>query len=178
MSSSQHVRKIIWVFLIALVAVFALIYFFSQDLAVWRYNGAATDNLTGVWPDNNDVDLVNGDDGSDAVFCTMDAMMCPDGSYVGRSGPNCELSPCPVVDGGSVSPGFLPNDSELSLAEKIAACMPLSNWEARELCQSLLASIQTYQDCELAGFPILESYPTQCVLPDGRNFRGPEYFID
>lgn len=25
------------------------------------------------------------------VACTMDAMMCPDGSYVGRSGPNCQF---------------------------------------------------------------------------------------
>jgi hypothetical protein len=28
------------------------------------------------------------------VFCTMDAMMCPDGSYVGRSGAKCEFV-CP-----------------------------------------------------------------------------------
>lgn len=28
------------------------------------------------------------------VACTMDAMQCPDGSYVGRSGPNCEFI-CP-----------------------------------------------------------------------------------
>jgi hypothetical protein len=27
----------------------------------------------------------------DVVACTMDAMMCPDGTYVGRSGPNCEF---------------------------------------------------------------------------------------
>ena len=30
----------------------------------------------------------------DAVFCTADAMMCPDGSYVGRTGPMCEFV-CP-----------------------------------------------------------------------------------
>ena len=30
------------------------------------------------------------------VACTMDAMMCPDGSYVGRTGPNCEFEACPV----------------------------------------------------------------------------------
>lgn len=29
------------------------------------------------------------------VVCTMDAMECPDGSYVGRVGPNCEFAPCP-----------------------------------------------------------------------------------
>lgn len=27
----------------------------------------------------------------EAVFCTMDAMQCPDGSFVGRSGPKCEF---------------------------------------------------------------------------------------
>lgn len=29
------------------------------------------------------------------VFCTMDAKMCPDGSYVGRVAPDCEFAPCP-----------------------------------------------------------------------------------
>jgi len=29
--------------------------------------------------------------------CTMEAKLCPDGSYVGRTGPNCEFSPCPGV---------------------------------------------------------------------------------
>ena len=33
------------------------------------------------------------------VFCTMEAKMCPDGSYVGRSGPKCEFAECPKVEG-------------------------------------------------------------------------------
>lgn len=28
------------------------------------------------------------------VACTMEAKLCPDGSYVGRTGPNCEFQ-CP-----------------------------------------------------------------------------------
>ncbi len=28
------------------------------------------------------------------IACTMDARMCPDGSYVGRTGPNCEFTAC------------------------------------------------------------------------------------
>ncbi len=28
------------------------------------------------------------------VYCTQEAKQCPDGSYVGRAGPNCEFSPC------------------------------------------------------------------------------------
>lgn len=31
----------------------------------------------------------------DLVMCTMDAKMCPDGSFVGRQGPNCEFAACP-----------------------------------------------------------------------------------
>ena len=27
--------------------------------------------------------------------CTMEALICPDGSAVGRTGPNCEFAPCP-----------------------------------------------------------------------------------
>lgn len=29
------------------------------------------------------------------VFCTQEAKLCPDGSYVGRGGPNCEFTACP-----------------------------------------------------------------------------------
>jgi hypothetical protein len=32
----------------------------------------------------------------DAVACTMDAMECPDGSFVGRVPPTCEFAACPV----------------------------------------------------------------------------------
>lgn len=31
------------------------------------------------------------------VVCTQDAKQCPDGSYVGRSGPNCEFAACPEI---------------------------------------------------------------------------------
>jgi hypothetical protein len=31
----------------------------------------------------------------EGVACTMDAKICPDGTAVGRSGPNCEFTPCP-----------------------------------------------------------------------------------
>ncbi|MBP7118721.1 hypothetical protein KBA63_01435 [Candidatus Woesebacteria bacterium] len=32
---------------------------------------------------------------SGGVACTMEAFVCPDGSYVGRTGPNCEFATCP-----------------------------------------------------------------------------------
>ncbi len=32
------------------------------------------------------------------VACTMEVKTCPDGSYVGRSGPACEFASCPTPD--------------------------------------------------------------------------------
>jgi hypothetical protein len=37
---------------------------------------------------NNDIHLA----------CTEEAKLCPDGSYVGRTGPNCEFAICPQVN--------------------------------------------------------------------------------
>lgn len=35
------------------------------------------------------------DTGDNMTQCTLEAMICPDGSAVGRTGPKCEFSPCP-----------------------------------------------------------------------------------
>lgn len=39
------------------------------------------------------------------VACTMDAKICPDGSAVGRQGPNCEFAPCPTTVDSSKNRG-------------------------------------------------------------------------
>lgn len=38
-----------------------------------------------------------GDNGDDGVACPQDARQCADGSYVGRTGPDCEFAPCPEL---------------------------------------------------------------------------------
>lgn len=37
-----------------------------------------------------------------------------------------------------------------------------------------LLSIDTFEECALAGYPIMESYPEQCRTPDGRTFTNEE----
>ncbi len=37
-----------------------------------------------------------------AIACTQEAMQCPDGSYVGRTGPNCEFAQCPTASSTAV----------------------------------------------------------------------------
>lgn len=32
------------------------------------------------------------------IFCTQDAKLCPDGSYVSRVAPKCDFAPCPKID--------------------------------------------------------------------------------
>ncbi|EKE21689.1 MAG: hypothetical protein ACD_7C00154G0008 [uncultured bacterium] len=39
-----------------------------------------------------------GDISKQNKFCTEEAKICPDGSAVGRAGPNCEFSPCPEIN--------------------------------------------------------------------------------
>lgn len=59
-----------------------------------------------------DTDTVdNLDANGDAVACTMDAKMCPDGSYVGRVAPNCQFAACPTSTSTSANGGvYYPAD--------------------------------------------------------------------
>lgn len=40
---------------------------------------------------------------SQGTACTMEAKLCPDGSYVGRTGPTCEFTPCLGEEGHSLT---------------------------------------------------------------------------
>jgi len=40
------------------------------------------------------------------VACTMEAKQCPDGSYVGRTGPKCEFVACPSVVSSTATTGW------------------------------------------------------------------------
>jgi hypothetical protein len=58
--------------ILAVIAVYALV-----SLVMDTKSGTGTNN------------------GSGPIACTADAMQCPDGSYVGRTGPNCQFV-CPT----------------------------------------------------------------------------------
>jgi len=51
--------------------------------------------------------------------CTEEAKLCPDGSAVGRTGPNCEFAPCPGEGGQPTS--SIPESQARTIAEK--ACI-------------------------------------------------------
>lgn len=69
-----------------IVAVLVVLFLILGGWYWWSMNGGPA--MPGVTP----AATVPAEEG---VFCTMDAMQCPDGSWVGRTGPNCEFV-CPT----------------------------------------------------------------------------------
>ena len=68
----------------------------GECLRSWEDEWDETCDVEGV-----EVPIVGGDavlpplGEGDLVACTMEAKICPDGSAVGRSGPDCEFEKCP-----------------------------------------------------------------------------------
>ncbi|MBU2635407.1 hypothetical protein KJ841_02985, partial [Patescibacteria group bacterium] len=48
--------------------------------------------LAGVWLG---LRFLIGESPAEPIACTMDAKLCPDGSYVARIPPKCDFAPCP-----------------------------------------------------------------------------------
>lgn len=70
----------------------------------------------------------------------------------------------------SPSPSASPHPPPSSLAEQIESCIIKSDLKSRQECDLLIQSITSFDLCLEAGFPALESYPRQCLTPDGRSF--------
>jgi hypothetical protein len=136
MEKQKNIIIAILLVIIALLIATLIIFWVSE-------NGITDSNVNlddqNMNDDSLDLDL-DGED-LDGVVCAMDALECPDGSFVSRIPPNCEFAACPeeMVDPADDIMGFL-------------------------------NSIDSYAACVEAGFPIMESMPEQCMTPDGRNF--------
>lgn len=55
---------------------------------------------------------------TDQRACTEEAMICPDGSAVGRTGPNCEFKPCPSVNKPTEVKYFCEDDKRITAIYK------------------------------------------------------------
>lgn len=60
--------------------------------------------------------------------CTKEAQICPDGSSVGRTGPNCKFAPCPTSKTNNKINYSCPKNGWVN-------CMPILTDEAKKLCQ-------------------------------------------
>lgn len=52
-------------------------------------------------PESYPIEVPDRKDNGNVTGCTMEAKICPDGTAVGRSGPNCEFAPCPGESSGT-----------------------------------------------------------------------------
>jgi len=73
------------------------------------------------------------------IVCTADAMQCPDGSYVGRTGPNCEFvcpgsTPNTTPPSGGGSGGILPYNSGILGTVTIGPTCPVMREPADPNC--------------------------------------------
>ncbi|MDP2638993.1 MAG: Gmad2 immunoglobulin-like domain-containing protein [Candidatus Azambacteria bacterium] len=72
---------------------------FTIDKNTYSNRGALIlrkDNPSGLPEHDNALEIPIIFDGiATPIACTQEAKQCPDGSYVGRTGPNCEFSACP-----------------------------------------------------------------------------------
>ena len=111
------------------------------------------------WPLSN----FNIGKGEEDIYCTMEAKMCPDGSYVGRVAPNCDFSPCPNVKTGilkgKVSIGPLCPTEPCSTAAKnpyISRMIVIKKQTGELLFNASLSDTGNFETEIVAGTYILE----------------------
>ncbi|MFZ2975804.1 MAG: Gmad2 immunoglobulin-like domain-containing protein [Candidatus Moraniibacteriota bacterium] len=95
-------------------SVIIILAIFLAGISFYLWKGIKTENSP----------LVNLPRKNKIVACTEEAKVCPDGSAVGRTAPNCEFSPCPEIVGIAnkiLITSLKPNDvisSQLSILGK------------------------------------------------------------
>lgn len=106
---------------------------------------------TGVIPPNNE------DDTNPAPFaCTTEAKICPDGSAVGRTGPDCEFAKCPETNLKPIEcmPGSRDVDTCIQIYDPVCALVQIQCINAP--CNP---TNQTFSNsCEACKNPLVKSY--------------------
>jgi len=103
--------------------------------------------------------------------CTMEAKLCPDGSAVGRSGPNCEFAECPTGGAGTTGSDTT-YDSGVRGTVMIGPTCPVQRVPADPACadKPYATAILVYPKGALAPYVIGNSATTGAftfMLPAG-----------
>lgn len=116
-----------WLFIVSLVFGYP-----SSVLGI----GGKTKNINGI------------EENTELVLCTMDAKLCPDGSYVSRVGPNCKFTPCP--------------SEMLSLEEEFIDATIIGSAEAPDPVLERILELK--RQGAISNVIIMESFPVQIQL--------------
>jgi len=90
MNDSWTIYKYVGMKRESMILLVALVVIVAVAAAIIGYRLSAADDVAVESPDTV---IVPGQ----GTVCTMEAMQCPDGTYVGRTGPNCEFAACPTT---------------------------------------------------------------------------------
>lgn len=105
--------------------LFLVIFIIIASVGGYAYYQATN---TPAQPDTSDTTNPN-TESPDMVACTMDAKICPDGSSVGRVGPNCEFEACPTTGASDQTTQMMKTHTDASVGfsityptNKLVAC--------------------------------------------------------
>jgi endonuclease YncB( thermonuclease family) len=92
---------------------------YASDPAYFAAEETARKARAGLWSQSNPIPPWefrhtknrSGTNHGNVVICTMDAKQCPDGSFVSRTGPNCEFAPCSAESPKTSVPNSGPRNS-------------------------------------------------------------------
>jgi len=112
--------------------------------------------------------------------CTADAMQCPDGSYVGRTGPNCEFKcPDPVTtaqgckrDSDCPSSQYICEEIQgmgTACPDNDPSCVPTHTITQGECKLKAEGNCHEDFECALGNF----CHKNTCISPIGRECSGP-----
>jgi hypothetical protein len=100
----------------------------------------------------------------DSNACTMEAKLCPDGSYVSRTGPDCEFAECPS-DNNELSSNFGNDQAERAITNYLLTQDHFS-WKTRDGSHNFCAVENLKPENEL--FPLyVWAYCGEYIIQDG-----------
>ncbi len=117
----------------------------------------------------------------EGIACTMEAKICPDGSYVGRSGPMCEFSKCPDIDPTASWNKF--SDTKAGVSFKYPETIPTSYISLVDWPPKVQVLAQAFS-CTSAGVETAQAGQTQkmiindhtyCVTKESEGAAGSTY---
>ena len=133
------------VVVIAIIAIGA-IYFFNQPV-LWKGNDSVEDHK-----------------GGEMTLCTQDAKLCPDGSYVGRTGPNCEFAVCPQESASNGVP--------MTQTKRHEVRMQNNEFVPKELSIKVGDEVVFINDDEAAHWPASGMHPTHLLCAGFDALKG------
>lgn len=94
--------------------------------------------------------FANTNNNNGQIACTMEAKLCPNGSYVARSGPNCEFATCPNNETSTTSQS---SEENPVLPEENIFDFQVYRNDANNLSFQILPNLSVYKFVNITDWP-------------------------